>query len=76
MNKMLTTELEKISPLKLSIALAVYIQCRKIFSIDNSDKNIQYRQFMFSLYPHSSRKIVKQSVTFFDRHCTKNEIFH
>ena len=43
MNKLLIREFEKISLLKLSITFSVNIQCRKMFSIDNLDKNIQFK---------------------------------
>lgn len=43
MNKLLIREFEKIRLLKLSITFSVNIQCRKMFSIDNLDKNIQFK---------------------------------
>ena len=43
MNKLLIREFEKICLLKLSITFSVSIQCRKMFSIDNLDKNIQFK---------------------------------
>ena len=43
MNKLLIREFEKIRLLKLSITFSVNIQCRKMFSIDNLGKNIQFK---------------------------------